>query len=156
MRHALKVLMVEDSDNDAFLAVDRLRRAGYDLTYQRVETEPDLKDALAREKWDLILSDYNLPCLGALQALQICKDLGPDIPFVVMSGSIGEEAVAELLRSGAHDYVSKDRASGLGLVVENELREAASRVALRRENLEVRQRNAELMRLNDELRKAHR
>ena len=154
MGQPLKVLMIEDSEEDAYLASDHLQRAGYDLTFNRVDTAPDVKAALAREKWDLILSDYNLPGLSGLQALQVYKASGLDIPFLVMSGSIGEASVAQALRTGAHDYVSKDHAAVLGFVVENALRESAIRIERRRENLEIRRLNAELTRLNEELREA--
>src|SRR5580704_4882389 len=103
MTQPLKVLMIEDCEDDAFLATDQLRRAGYDPTCHRVETAPDVEAALAREPWDLILSDYNLPGLSGLKALQIYRDSGLDIPFVFMSGSIGEVAVAHALRAGACD-----------------------------------------------------
>jgi CheY-like chemotaxis protein len=156
MGQPLKVLMIEDNENDALLAEDRLRRAGYDLTCHRVETAQDVQAALARETWDLILSDYNLPGLTGMEALQLYKDSRLAIPYVVMSGSIGEVAVAQALRSGADDFVSKDHASILGFVVENVLRESATRMERQRENLELRRLNAELLRLNDELRKARR
>jgi DNA-binding NtrC family response regulator len=151
---SLKVLMIEDREDDALLAADQRRRAVYDATCHRVETAPEVKAALAREPWDLILSDYNLPGMGGMQVLQLYKDSGLDIPFVVMSGRIGEVAVAEALRSGAHDFVSKDHASVLGMVVKNALRESASRIERGRENLEIRRLNAELMRLNEDLRNA--
>jgi phosphoserine phosphatase RsbU/P len=131
MGRPLKVLMIENSEDDAVLAAYELQRAGYDLTSHRVETGPDLAAALARETWDLILSDYNLPGFSGLHALHIVKDSGLNIPFLLRSGTISEGALAEALRAGAHGHVSKDRASVLAPAVEHVLRECASRSQLR-------------------------
>ncbi len=129
MGQPLRVLIIDDSPDDAFLAADHLHRAGYELTWRRVETEAGLTASLRSDTWDLILSDYHMPGFSGMEALQICKESMPDVPFLLVSGSISEAAVAEALRAGVDAYASKDRAADLGLVAERELRQAALRAA---------------------------
>jgi len=126
-RTPLRVLMVEDSLDDVLLLARELRRGGYEPVYERVETAEDLRRALERGPWDLIISDYNLPRLRAPEALKILKEQGMEAPVVVVSGSAGEEAAVEAMRAGANDYVMKDKLSRLGPAVARELREAESR-----------------------------
>jgi signal transduction histidine kinase len=124
----LNVLIVEDCDDDAVLIVDCLAQSGYHLYWERAQSAEQLAAALALpHEWDLILSDYAMPGFGGVAALEICKGTGRDIPFILISGSIGEEKAVEAMRSGAHDYIMKDRMQRLGPAVDRELREAALR-----------------------------
>jgi phosphoserine phosphatase RsbU/P len=152
MAKEIKVLIVENSEDDAFLTLDQLRRAGYAPVSKMVDNGADLKAALAGESWDLVLSDFNLPGFSGLKALEICKSAAPEIPFVLLSGSVGEETVAEVMREGANDYVMKDRPARLGPAVERELAEAVARRERTQEERDLRLQNADLLRLNQELR----
>jgi DNA-binding response OmpR family regulator len=112
----LRVLIVEDSSADAELMVLHLTKEGFQPDWQRVETEPDYLAALGTNP-DLILADFRLPNFSALRALQLMKERSLDIPFIVVSGSIGEETAIDALRRGADDYVLKDRPARLGQAV---------------------------------------
>lgn len=104
----LRVLMVEDSADDAELILDVLREDGFDVDSLRVETAAAMQDALAGGNWDVVLSDYNLPSFSAEAALAMVKNLGLDIPFIIVSGCIGEEAAVAMMKAGAHDFVMKE------------------------------------------------
>lgn len=123
----LKVLLVEDSDNDAQLLVREIRRLGYDLQWYRVETGEALRSSLMNETWDVILCDYSLPQFDAPHALQILKESGLDLPFIIISGTIGEESAVSALKAGAHDFVIKGKYARLGPALEREIREAQVR-----------------------------
>lgn len=123
----LRSLLVEDSEDDALLVVSRLRHAGFDPTYIRVETANQLRSALTDKTWDVIISDYALPGFGGLEALEIYKGLGLDIPFIIVSGAIGEDTAVGAMRSGAHDYIMKDNLVRLAPAIERELVEAQVR-----------------------------
>ncbi len=127
----LRVLFVEDSEDDLFVIVRALRRSGVDLTWRRVEDAAGLTAALADEPWDVVLCDYSLPGFDALGARAVVETHA-DLPFIVVSGTVGEETAVELMRAGVHDFVLKDRLSRLLPAIERELREAASRADLRR------------------------
>jgi two-component system cell cycle sensor histidine kinase/response regulator CckA len=124
---AIDVLFVEDSDDDAVLIVHQLRRDGLQVNYQRVETAEAAMAALRAGPPDVVISDYNLPVFSAEAALEVLRDSGLDVPFILVSGEIGEETAVALLRAGAHDFVLKDRLTRLGPAVRRELREAAGR-----------------------------
>jgi len=117
----LRVLILEDRPDDAELVVENLRGAGYVLEWARVDTEADFEAKLG-PAIDLILADYNLPQFDAIRALELVKQQELDIPFIVVSGTIGEEAAVEAMRSGAHDYLFKDNLTRLQPAVERELR----------------------------------
>jgi len=127
MSRPIRVLMVEDSPSDAELIVRVLQKAGFDPDWRRVEDAPEMMAALAEHAWDVIIADHNLPQFDAPRALQLLREADLDIPFIVVSGSIGEEAAVAMMKSGAHDYFMKDRTAGLGSAVERELREAEMR-----------------------------
>ena len=149
----LKVLIVENSENDALLIADCLGDAGYAVNWDRVETARELSHALAgTDTWDLILSDYTMPGFGGLEALKIYQASGLDIPFILVSGSIGEERAIEAMHAGVHDYIMKDHTQRLGPAIDRELREAANRRDRRvtaDENLRL---NSVLLELNEALR----
>lgn len=127
MRNNLKVLMLEDSEADAHLLLRELRRGGFEVTHLRVESVEDFRAALREEPWDVVISDYTLPRGGGLEALQVVRDAGLDLPFILVSGVIGEELAVEAMRAGAHDFVLKDRIARLVPAIRRELGEAESR-----------------------------
>jgi hypothetical protein len=124
---AIHVLLVEDSDDDAVLIANRLRRAGLEISYERVETAEAAAAALRARPPDVVISDHNLPAFSAHAALELLRGTGLDVPFILVSGEIGEETAAALMRAGAHDFVLKDRLTRLAPAVQRELREAADR-----------------------------
>ena len=131
-RRALHVLLVEDSEPDAQLVIYELERAGYDVTFERVETAATMEEALRRAPWDIVLSDHNMPQFNSTAALGIARERTPDIPFIIVSGSIGEELAVAAMREGASDYILKDNLRRLVPAVERELREAVDRRERRR------------------------
>jgi PAS domain S-box-containing protein len=126
----LRVLLIEDSDFDATLLMRILGKGGYQLAYERVETASQLQEALARE-WDLVIADYNLPQFSAPAALEMVKAAGRDIPFIIVSGAIGETTAVAAMKAGAHDYLMKGNLTRLIPVIERELREADNRAEQR-------------------------
>ncbi|HEX4477996.1 MAG TPA: response regulator [Polyangiaceae bacterium] len=127
MKRPLRVLIAEDSEDDMLLVFRELERAGYEITGRRVQTARDFDFALGDEPWDIVISDYSMPSFNALGALKILKASGLDIPFIVISGTIGEDTAIEALKSGAHDFVVKGRLPRFLPAVERELREAVGR-----------------------------
>ncbi len=123
----LRILLVEDSDNDAQLLLREIRRAGYQIEYTRVETAEALKRNLAERQWDVVLCDYSLPHLDAPHALEIVKGTGLDLPFIIVSGTIGEDSAVTALKAGAHDFIIKGKYARLGPALEREMREAQIR-----------------------------
>jgi len=134
----LKALVADDSNVDAELAVRELERAGIEVSWRRVETAIDMAAALAAEPWDVVLSDFKMPQFSGLEALALVHDCDPDLPFILVSGAVGEDLAAEIMRAGAHDYVSKDRLYRLAPAVRRELRDAHTRRAHRRAELDLR------------------
>ncbi|MCX7142037.1 MAG: PAS domain S-box protein [Proteobacteria bacterium] len=127
----LSVLIVEDYEDDAELMVLQLREAGFDVFHQRIETAAQMREALAARDWDVVLSDFRVPGFGAAPALALLRESGLDIPFITVSGMIGEESAVELMKSGAHDYVMKDHPARLAPAVRREIGEARERRARR-------------------------
>ncbi|MBN2005463.1 MAG: GAF domain-containing protein [Anaerolineae bacterium] len=135
----LRVLLIEDSEDDATLTMHVLQRGGYALDFERVETAERMREALKRQEWDIIVCDYILPRFNGLQALEILKESELDIPFIVVSGLIGEEVAVAAMRAGAHDYVMKDKLARLVPAVRREIHEARVRQAARRSEEKVHQ-----------------
>jgi signal transduction histidine kinase len=127
MKGSLRVLIVEDSEYDAKLLIYELQRGGHDSLHERVETCEAMTDALDRQEWDLIIADYVMPHFSGLEALRLVKDRGLDIPFIIVSGRIGEDVAVEAMKAGAHDYLLKDNLTRLNSAIERELREAIVR-----------------------------
>ena len=123
----LSVLIIEDSESDAELVIRQFRKAGYGITSERVETVDEMWSALARQSWDLIIADYGLPEFDAPTALAILQECGLDIPFIVVSGAIGEETAISMMKAGSHDYVMKRNLARLIPAVEREFTEAQVR-----------------------------
>ena len=119
--------MVEDSESDAELLLRHLRCGGYEPTFQRVETAPDMYTALQGQTWDIIISDYVMPSFSALAALEIFHGSGLDVPFIVVSGVVGEDTAVDTLKAGAHDYIIKENLTRLVPAIERELPEATRR-----------------------------
>ncbi len=123
----LRILLVEDNENDGALVVRHLAKSNYEITYTRVETATELRNALQQQTWDILISDYSLPQFNALAALRILQETGIDIPFIVVSGTIGEETAVEMMRSGAQDYLMKNNLTRLIPAVTRELSDAKVR-----------------------------
>ena len=131
MTELLRVLLVEDSDSDAKLVTHALRATGRELRIERIQEAGAMRDALARLKFDVVISDWSLPQFSAPAALTVLQTSGVDLPFIIVSGTVGEETAIEAMRAGAHDYVLKDKLARLAPAVERELREHAARDARR-------------------------
>src|SRR5438046_1715309 len=140
----LRILHLEDNANDAELLRVMLERQGINCAIKRVETREAFQMALEREQFDLIISDFTLPSFDGLSALTIARQKRPEVPFVFVSGTIGEEAAVESLRHGAIDYVLKDRLSRLAASVERAVQDAQARVE--RRTVERKRIEAELLR----------
>lgn len=147
----LACLLVEDSEDDASLLFHHLAGGGYELNALRVETAPTMSAALKERTWDLVISDHSLPHFDAPSALGVLKESGLDLPFIVVTGTIGEERAVELMKGGAHDFVLKGNMKRLIPAIERELREAVNRKA-KREMEGERARVLEQLRKNIELR----
>src|SRR5438874_709262 len=111
MGKPLRVLMVEDSEDDALLVLRELRAAGYDLTHERVDTAAALEAALDRHAWDLVIGDYSMPHFSGTAALAMLRERGLDVPYICVSGTITEELAVAAMKAGAHDYVTKGQLS---------------------------------------------
>ena len=120
----VRVLIVEDSEDDVLLLVWELKRGGYDLHYQAVDTRSGMEAALRSGPWDIVISDYSMPDFGGLEALATLRAHALDIPFIIVSGNIGEDVAVEAMKAGAHDYVMKKNLSRLIPALDRELREA--------------------------------
>jgi DNA-binding NtrC family response regulator len=127
MHTPLRVLIVEDSEDDCLLLKNELARGGYEVTFRRVETSEGMMAALTEESWDIVVSDHRMPRFSSLGALKLYKEQACNIPFIVVSGSIGEELAVSAMKAGAHDYIMKDNLTRLVPAVQRELREAESR-----------------------------
>ncbi|MSP14726.1 MAG: response regulator, partial [Chloroflexi bacterium] len=138
MRESLRVLIVEDNEDDAVLLVHALQRAGYDVISERVETKEAMQHALTNDSWNIILSDHALAQFSAFAALSLLKESDLDIPFIIVSGTIGEETAAAAMRAGAHNYVLKGNWARLVPAVQREIQEAVTRRARREAEEEVR------------------
>ena len=139
MSEPLNVLMIEDVEDDALLVLRELRRDGFDVTWERIETAEALSRALSSGSWDVIISDYRLPRFDAPAALKIVKQNHPNLPFIVVSGTVGEASAVALMKAGAHDYLMKESLTRLPEAVRREVREAQIRLERRQATLELDQ-----------------
>ncbi len=139
MGKPLRILIVEDSEDDGLLLLHELRRSGYDPVFERVDTAETMRSALEQRQWDIVISDYVLPKFGGLAALNIVKESGLDLPFIIVSGKIGEDIAVGAMKAGAHDYLIKGNVTRLVPAVERELREAEVRRERRRAELQLDQ-----------------
>jgi PAS domain S-box-containing protein len=137
MSGPLRLLIVEDNEDDALLIAREFRRAGYELAWERVETPDAMSSALERGEWDAITSDNSMPHFSGPEALKLTRSKGYDIPFLIVSGTMGEEAAVVGMRAGANDYLLKGNLTRLVPALERELREAANRREQRRAALRL-------------------
>lgn len=135
----LRVLFVEDSEDDALLVVHELEQGGFQVTYKRVETGAEMTAALGQENWDVVICDYVLPRFSVPEALRLMKVQGLDLPLLVVSGQMGEETAVECMRAGSRDFIRKDRLDRLIPVIEREMQESRMRLA-KEEALQLRER----------------
>ena len=170
----LRVLIVEDSEDDALLLLHELRQSGYDPAYKQVESAEEMEVALGLMSWEIVIADYFMPGFNALEALAIVKRHGLDMPFIIVSGAIGEDTAVAAMKAGAHDYLMKGQLARLGPAIQRELREAEVRSARRQaekalltayeeleakvaeRTIELLEANAKLVRTNDKLNKISR
>ena len=132
MASTLRLLLIEDSEDDAALVVRALSRGGYDVVYERVDTPEALTAALTGRAWDLAVADYTMPRFTGTAALRLLRERDADLPFIFVSGTMGEDAAVEAMKTGAHDYIMKASLKRLVPAVDRELREAAVRRDRRR------------------------
>ncbi|HXQ34364.1 MAG TPA: response regulator, partial [Anaerolineales bacterium] len=149
MGKPLRVLILEDSEDDALLLLRELQRSGYEVEFERVDTAPEMQSALNQKTWDFILSDFSMPEFNAPKALELLKASGLDLPFIIVSGTIGEETAVAALKAGANDFLVKGKFSRLGPAIERELREAESRRERRRAEEQLRYQAYLLSNVND-------
>ena len=140
MSKGLSVLLVEDSEKDGLLIGHELRSHGYTLQLKRVQKEAPFVAALKEQRWDVIIADYSLPQFGAMAALKLLQKSDLDIPFLIVSGAIGEETAVAAMKAGAHDYIMKDKLARLVPALEREMRDA--RVRQERKQAETDLRNS--------------
>jgi DNA-binding NtrC family response regulator len=127
MHNILRVLIIEDSETDANLILRMLERAGYATVCERVETAAEMDEAIEREHWDIVISDFRVPQFDAFAALRLLQQKDCDIPVIVVSGSIAEDTAVSMMKAGAHDYVTKDSLGRLAPAVRRELADSEVR-----------------------------
>lgn len=135
----LRVLLIEDNEDDALLLLAALEEGNFAPVARRVDTAAGVHDALAQETWDLIISDFRLPHFDGLAALRMVREVDEDVPFIMVSGAVGEECIVQVMRSGAQDFVAKDHLVRLAPAVQREIREAETRRGRRRAEEALRQ-----------------
>ena len=143
MKPALRALLVEDSEDDATLLLRELRRA-FDVTHLRVDTPEAMVGALNSGPWDIVLSDYSMPRFSAPDAFATLQRRGLDLPFIIVSGTVGEDTAVDAMRLGVHDYIVKGKLARLLPAIERELRECESRRRRRSVEEELRKTEEQL------------
>jgi putative nucleotidyltransferase with HDIG domain len=123
----LRILLIEDSEDDARLVLREIQRGGYEVEFERVETADAMRAALTRQSWELIICDFSLPRFSAPNALELLKKSGLDLPFIIVSGTIGEESAVNALKAGAHDFIIKGNFARLIPAIQRELKDAEVR-----------------------------
>lgn len=152
MGEPLNILLVEDSEDDALLILLELRRNRFEPNWQRVETPKAFSQALETLTWDVILADYHLPCFDALTALNMVRSRRLDMPFIVVSGTIGERSAVAMMKAGVHDYVMKNNLARLPEAIRRELRDASSRTERRRMQTALRESQERLRLVTENMR----
>jgi len=132
MKRTLRVLHVEDRERDVALLTRHLSLAGYDPHSERVETPEAMRAALEEGEWDVVLCDFSMPHFSAPEALRLLKETGLDVPFIIISGTVGEETAVEAMRAGADDYLMKGSLARLVAAIERGMQDAENRRARRR------------------------
>ena len=141
---SLRALIADDSENDVLLLLRALRKAGYEPVYERVSSAAGMKAALQRQAWDIVISDYEMPNFGGFEALQVLKESGHDLPFILVSAVVSEETAVAAMKAGAHDYMMKRKLTRLAPAIERELREARTRKARKAAEEALRQSEEQL------------
>ena len=149
MSRPLRVLIVEDSEDDTQLLLHELRRGGYDPMHERVDSATAMEQALAGQQWDMVIADYSIPNFSSMAALALLKEQGHDLPFIIVSGTITEETAVGTMKAGAHDYLLKGNLKRLIPAIERELREAKSRRERRRAEEALRESEKRLQAILD-------
>ena len=139
MNETLRILFVEDSEDDAVLLVRELRRGDIAPRVQRVDTAAAFREALRNEEWDIVISDYSMPHFSGTQALAIHQEIAPELPFILISGTVGEEIAVESIKAGANDYLMKGNLIRFVPAVNRALREAAERQTHKRALVSLRE-----------------
>jgi PAS domain S-box-containing protein len=137
MKTALRLLLIEDTEEDALLLERELARSGYDVQMVRVWAADELRAALTAETWDVVVSDWSLPLMDGLEACKIVRSVDPDVPFLIISGTIDEELAIDALRAGADDFMSKNRLARLGPAIARAMRDRATRRKERESSAEL-------------------
>jgi signal transduction histidine kinase len=151
MATLLRALFVEDSEYDTQAILRELRRGGYEVEYERIETRHGMEQSLSQRVWDLILCDYTLPRFGAGDALKTLQRSGLDLPFIIISGTIEEENAVDMLKAGAHDFIVKSRMARLIPAIEREIKDAKTRRLQREAEAERQELMARLEAINSEI-----
>src|SRR6266536_5297199 len=138
MSKSVRILIVEDSEEDTELLLHELRRAAYEPAFERVDTPAAMTAALEHQNWDLVVADFSMPQFNALAALELLNKKGLDLPFIIVSGTIGEEIAVSAMKNGARDYIMKGNLRRLVPAVERELSEAVQRRERKRAEEELR------------------
>lgn len=139
MKSPLKILLLEDSEDDARLIIQKLEEEGFNLDWDRICTAEDMIEAMGREQWHIIIADYTMPSFSALEALDILNKMNQDIPFIIVSGTIGEEAAVKAIKSGAHNCIMKDKLTRLIPALEQGLGEAETKAQRRQAESALRE-----------------
>src|SRR5271169_1024689 len=135
----LRLLIAEDSADDGDLVVRELQRGGYDVNHERVDTAAAMRAACDSKEWDLVISDFSMPQFSGADALVLVRQKRADVPFIFVSGTMGEETAVEAMRNGAQDYLMKNSLKRLVPAVQRELRDAEERTSRKRLELHVQQ-----------------
>jgi signal transduction histidine kinase len=151
MSTELKILLIEDSEDDAELILEALRSCDLNPQIRSTDIPEVIKKELQTNAWDVVLCDYSMPKITATEALSLLKDTGKDIPFIVVSGAVGEATAVELMKAGVHDYIMKDRLARLGPAIEKEIRDAKNREVRRSAEEELKRWAEEMARSNEDL-----
>lgn len=144
MNKELRVLVIEDSENDTLLLMRELEDAGYNPAFWQVDSASALTSALEQQPWDVVVCDHSLPGFSSAEALRILRSREAHIPFIILSGTIGEDVAVNMMKAGANDYVMKDSRARLVPSIERELRDAESRRARRSAEDGLKQKQQEL------------
>lgn len=139
MNQILRTLLVEDFEDDALLLVRELRKGGYDPVWRRICTADRMREALHSDEWDIIICDYSMPAFNAFDALRIGRESGRDLPFIIVSGAVGEDVAVKAMKAGAHDYLMKSNLTRLVPAITREINEAQERRERRKAEEALRQ-----------------
>jgi len=149
MKKKLRILIIEDSEADAEILLRQIGRSGYEPISARVETKEAMQAALSSREWDIIIADYSLPRFGAEGALETLKESGLDLPFILVSGTVGEEKAVRMMKAGADDYLLKDHLERLCPAIEREIGEFLNRQERRKAEEELRRNRNQLAVLSE-------